>query len=102
MSNNEIVNAACGESFPTPECDKMMAVRDDAAVLTEFLDYLDLRGLQIWDVERHGKYAPSAPFGGSREQLLADFFKIDLDKVEEEKRELLARFRAQALREAGE
>lgn len=71
----------------TPELDKMVAVRDQSQVIGEFLDWLKHeRGCAFYDVEL-------IPIHDSIEELLARFFGIDLDKVEAERREILAEIR---------
>jgi uncharacterized protein YggL (DUF469 family) len=74
-------------SVPTPECDRLLAVNEQAATLSEFLDWLGAQGLQICEVGE--PYARWYPVRGGYERLLARFFKIDLGKVEEEKRAIL-------------
>lgn len=71
-----------------PECAKMLAVQDKADVLSEFLDWLESADLTIctyW-----GEYVSTRRTKG---QLLADFFGIDLNKVESEKLVMLADIR---------
>jgi hypothetical protein len=72
----------------------MSAVQDDSCLLSDFLDWLnaqpDLRltGLDIGEGGYRGCYLDP-------ERLLARYFGIDLDKVETEKREILAYIRLQ-------
>ena len=84
------------------ELEKMRAVKDKSLVLSEFIDFLSESGYTIckWqDTIRHsdefGDYTPEGyyPRRNSNEQLLADFFEIDLDKVEEEKQAILDNLR---------
>ena len=84
------------------ELEKMHAVKDKSLVLSEFIDFLSESGYTIckWqDHKRHGPdpfdYTPEGyfPRRNSNEQLLADFFEIDLDKAEEEKQALLDNLR---------
>jgi hypothetical protein len=80
-----------------PECDKLAAIKDKAEVLQEFVDWLnDERGYSICERRPSGKstaheeldeYWP-ASYGGYN-RLFADFFGIDLDKVEQERRAIL-------------
>ena len=69
----------------TPELDKMSAVQDKAFVLSEFLDYLTERRIHLAEYERDRLFTIDV----SNEQLLADFFEIDLKKVEKERRMLI-------------
>lgn len=101
---------------PYPESDKMLAVKEKSQAIGEFLEWLQSgdveQGLpmrrsiflatQRLKCEDHetGEVLPedewelsdvyNDPFNYSIEQLLAQFFNIDLKKVEEEKRAMLA------------
>ena len=84
------------------EVDKIIEARDEAATLSEFLDWLEGRGYQIcvWkEFTRHssevGDYTQEGfyPRLCSNEQLLADYFEIDLEKVERERVDILRQFR---------
>jgi len=71
----------------SPECEKMSACREDSQKLGEFIEWLrdtwepketELRGgieLGLYDI--------------NIEKVLAEYFEIDLDKVEDERRELI-------------
>lgn len=72
------------------ELDKMSAARVDAAIISEFIDFLEENGYAICEVELHDQWWPVRK---SYEQLLADYFEIDLKKVEEERRALLEELR---------
>ena len=69
-----------------PECDKMLAVKDKSQVIGEFLEWLqcvkEIELCQLIDGEEEMEYSP---IYFSNEELLAEFFNIDLDKVEKEK-----------------
>ena len=76
-----------------PEHDKMTALRSKIDVVTEFLEWAEAQGYLI------GKHAEE-PFGdcyaiipAGIERLLADHFKIDLKKIEQEKRDMLDELR---------
>ena len=75
------------------ELKKLIAVKDKSQTIGEFLEWLQEEDyvLSFW-VERgqrpHTWYELS-PLGKSVEQLLAEYFEIDLDKVEHERRVLL-------------
>jgi len=103
----------------TPECDKMLAVKDDSQKIGEFLDWLQEKGYRIcvWqegitDATRiasafaiaSGKADPHpdidgepergfVPINPDIEKLLAEYFNIDLGKVEQEKRAILENLR---------
>jgi len=63
----------------TPECDKLHAIADKSQVVGEFIE---------WVREKHGVHMPK-----SIDDLLADFFEIDQNKVEQEKRAILESLR---------
>lgn len=77
----------------TPELDRMRDVHERSQEIGDFLEWLryDENHVQlaIWDGEK------LIPFHYNIEQLLANYFHIDLNKVESERRALL-----DALREA--
>lgn len=73
---------------PTPELDKMLAVNDKSQVIGEFLDWLRNDKdyvLAEYCTDDDNLY----PTHSSIETLLADFFGIDLKKIEEERRAIL-------------
>lgn len=97
----------------TPELNKMHAVKEKSQAIGEFLDvFLREKGVQLgsphihnekcvgWD-EHRNRYNPSIrnrcelhegefmPFHYSIENLLAEFFEIDLKVVERERRAIL-------------
>lgn len=77
----------------TPECDKLHAVRDRSQEIGAFLDWL------IEDKQYVlAKYTPQAdyelvPQNVSIERLLAEYFEIDMDKVDAERRAILESLR---------
>jgi len=76
-----------------PECDKMKAVQKQSQAIGEFLEWLLCeKNLQLceWD----GLYK-MIPDHTPTEELLAEFFGIDLKKVEQEKRAILDFMRTQ-------
>jgi len=82
----------------TPECDKLAAIKDKSQAIGEFMDSLSTQGLylcQVFTPEEMGAdcgdleevYMPSnMPI----EKVLAAYFGIDMSKVEEERRAILA------------
>ena len=79
-----------------PECEKMVAVKDKSQAIGEFLDWLkEEKKFAISAFHDGGDYSFGEwrPIRTSTEQLLAEFFNIDLDKVEEEKRQMLKELR---------
>lgn len=76
------------------EVEKMAAAQKDSRKISDFIDWLADNGYAICTLQKTG-------FDGgdfeevwmhkrkSHEEMLADYFEIDLDKVEEERREIL-------------
>lgn len=84
----------------TPECDRMLAVRDKSQAIGEFLEWAADGGYSIGKVTRGRNWAGQIVPGHfvtieatSIKQLLAEFFSIDLELVEREKLALLAEIR---------
>ena len=101
-----------------PEHVKLRAIADKSQAIGEFLDWLSLpteeggKGVVLTERKCPHGYWPMQdceeskwcargdetvqfwPFHGSTTKLLAEFFKIDLDKIEEEKRAMLDAIRA--------
>ena len=81
----------------TPELDKQLSIINSgkAEVVQEFIDWLsDVRGFTLCEPipgSLHGYFGP-ASYGGP-EQLMADFFGIDRNKIEQERRQILERIR---------
>ena len=79
-----------------PECENMAKVRPQSDIIGEFLGWL--QGKKEWEM---CEYQPDEPgvAGGycpvhfNTEELLAEFFNIDLKKVEEERRQMLDEIR---------
>lgn len=77
-----------------PEHEKLKAVQTQSQSIGEFLDWL--RGEKGFEIARwkHDDFDENddvlMPAHFSTEKLLAEFFNIDLDKVEAEKRAMLA------------
>lgn len=68
----------------TPELDKMHEVHDRSQTIGEFLD------TSGYVLAEYDKYDELVPTSKSIEQILAEHFGIDLNKVEQERRTLLA------------
>lgn len=71
-----------------PECEKLRAVKEKSQAIGEFLDWLSSQGIVLaaWNTDGCDRLELRR---GSIEELLAEYFNIDLDKVETEKRALL-------------
>ena len=77
-----------------PECEKMRKVKDQSQVIGEFLDWLHGEK-NILFAEQRGEppFDRILPVLFNTEELLAEFFNIDLKKVEQEKRAMLDEIR---------
>ncbi len=75
-----------------PECEKMSAVKDKSQAIGEFLEWLGSEKevfLAKWELDEYeDEYITR--FLYSAEKLLAEFFNIDLNKVEQERRQILS------------
>lgn len=80
--------------IPTPELDRQSEIikSGKAETVQEFFDWLiEERGYTLCvpkEDSLHGYYLPAPSYGGP-EQLMADFFGIDRNKIETERRALL-------------
>ena len=83
----------------TPELDKQNAIirSGKAATVQDFIDWLyEERHLTLCEPKPdslHGYYVPAST--GGPEQLMADFFGIDRDRIETERRAVLDAYRSQ-------
>jgi hypothetical protein len=81
------------------ECEKLLNVSDKSQVIGEFLDWLKYKkeivlcklvrskSISMFEEDSH------APIFTPNEKLLAEYFNIDLDKVEQERRTMLKAIR---------
>jgi len=97
-----------------PECDKMKAVHEKSQTIGEFLEWLAGKGIHLVTVHTHtdscldeegeckDKYGNRLcgysegdyqPLHFSTENLLAEYYGIDLKKVDAEKDQMLEEFR---------
>ena len=91
------------DEIPTPEGEKMLAVHDKSQAIGEFLEWANEQGYvlctlvpkrdYVGDIMDGQEYCPQVP---RVEQLLAEFFDINLEEVERERQELLAELRRAA------
>lgn len=77
-----------------PECEKITEADKSgkSPLLTDFLDWLDSKGIIL---AKYGARDDLYPIHTNKEQLLADFFGIDLALVEKERRQILEDLRNQ-------
>jgi hypothetical protein len=78
-----------------PEHDKLRAIKDKSQAIGEFLQWLRLERVPriiLCEIHPHdGDYFPSMI---SMQRLLAEYFEIDPDKLEDEKLKMLEECRA--------
>lgn len=77
------------------ELDKMQKVQNQSQTIGEFLGWLSEQKIWLskYDTDQH--YDRLFPLHTGTEQLLADYFEIDLDKAEKERQALLDEVREQ-------
>ena len=88
------------------ECEKMLAVHEESQSIGEFLGWLQTEKKVMFHMEHKHKSAcckkgenvcgwqgQCGYLHASIDQLLAEYFKIDLKKVEQERRQLLKEIR---------
>jgi sulfite reductase alpha subunit-like flavoprotein len=75
-----------------PEHDKLHEVKDKSQAIGEFLEWLgnEKRGV-VCQYEDDSDYP--VPMPHNILQMLAEYFEIDLDKIEEEKQQMLEEMR---------
>lgn len=81
-----------------PECSRLVSVSDESQVIGEFLEWLQAR-YQLCTLDHYDYFQPQYP---NINQLLADYYGIDLDKVESERRAMLADLRSKKEGESGD
>lgn len=74
----------------TTECDRLATVSGDSQTIGEFLDWLQHERAKAVTLCILSDYDRFVPLRVRIEQLLAEYFEIDLDKVERERRGVLA------------
>lgn len=83
-----------------PEHEKLHKIKDQSQICGEFIDWLESEGyvLAKWrEVETiFGKDSTLELSYKPVVDLLAEFFEIDQDKIESEKRAMLARLRSES------
>ena len=79
---------------PTPALDKMLAVINDLRAILEFLAWLDEQRITLaMRYEAMPDDVRLYPIQRGTEQLLADYFGVDLGATERERRALLNELR---------
>ena len=74
-----------------PECDKIIAHQDESRTLSDFVDWLNANGYAICELVETGGYPNKqwVSIKKSFEHLFAEYYVIDLNKCEQERRALL-------------
>jgi hypothetical protein len=104
----EVINKTVKITVATPELDKMRAVSEQSQAIGEFLDMSEYVLAQWVDCtsEFHEELGDQGSYytcweahhlvevHQSIEEILADYFEIDLKKVESERREIIAALRS--------
>lgn len=70
-----------------PEHDKLHQVKDQSQQIGEFLDWLHTKGIVLAQYPKDRVWP--RPYTGTIERLLAEYFEVDLRKLEEEKLAML-------------
>lgn len=72
-----------------PECEKLAKVAKQSQVLGEFLNWL--KGFKEFELAKWNLHGEDrlVPMHDSTESLLAEFFGIDMDKVEKERQQII-------------
>lgn len=88
-----------------PECEKLHAVHEESQKIGEFIEWLRYdKGIQLgkyYTVDELNEADPGMEYQSGEfiavydpiNKLLAEYFEIDLDKVEEERRQILEELR---------
>lgn len=77
----------------TPELDKIYAAREHSQIIGDFIETLSKRGMALVAFNPHDDWNPYFPIYSSTEQILAEYFEIDLKKAEKERELILEDFR---------
>ena len=72
-----------------PEHEKLKKISDQSQVIGEFLEHLEKKGVVL--CVQSFRYVP---IGKSKQIILAEYFGIDLDKLEVEKQEMIEGIRS--------
>lgn len=76
------------QTYSYPQHDKLRAVKDKTQTINDFLEFLEENGVELvrfkddWRLTRQ-----------QRDKFIAEFFEIDLDELEREKRAMIERLR---------
>lgn len=76
-----------------PEHDKLAAVKDNSQVIGEFLDWLQNEQSIALCKATGPDHCPFQPIHHGIQSILADYYDIDLDVIEQEKQAMLTEMR---------
>jgi len=85
--------APTAEAELYPECEKLKSISDDSQKIGRFLDWLSEQGMELARYHDTDGNDRLHPVSRTNEKLLADYFEIDLQKVEKERSAILASIR---------
>lgn len=77
-----------GLNMNYPEHEKLKEVQDQSQVIGEFLEWLNYERKYSL-CENEIRYDSWLPVSENHQELLAQYFNINLDKLEQEKRQML-------------
>lgn len=80
-----------------PECEKLTKVSGESQAIGNFLEHLQEQGIVLAEWRGSGSTQSLILNHSSIEYLLAEYFNIDMDKVEKERRALLEYLRKEGL-----
>lgn len=73
-----------------PESEKLLAAHDESSIIQRFLAWCEDEDLELMEMDETGEMVTH---WRSVDRLLADYFEIDMDKVERERRVMLQKMR---------
>lgn len=76
---------------PYPELEKLRQVSEESRTISSFMEWAEYKGYRL--VRTHEEDGATFEFSVNVEQAMAEYFEIDMAKVEAERRELLAKVR---------
>lgn len=79
-----------------PESSRLLAVSKESQTCGEFLDWLRSKGFVLAEYDPESESGRLYPAHFSTTSLLAEFFGIDINKLEQEKRAVLEEYQQRA------
>ena len=79
------------DEYPYPESDKLVKIQKFSQKIGEFMEWLEGQGIHLAKYDESGHHLWPEPL--NIQNRLADFFDIDLEKLEAEKRHMLDELR---------